>query len=151
MISWNEIVRTAKILVVDDDRISVRVITAMLENAGYQHIWSTDDPVAAPDLFRQIRPDLMLLDLHMVPIDGMEVMHQLQDEIRRDAYLPVLIVTGDESDQANLNALLTGAKDLVIKPIDRVETMLRVRAHLETRFLFLEMARTIERLRGPYG
>jgi DNA-binding response OmpR family regulator len=150
MISWKEILRTARILVIDDDRISVQVITAMLEHAGYENIWSTHDPVAAPELFREIQPDLVLLDLRMVPVDGMEVMRQLQEQIPREAYLPVLVITGDDSDQANLNALLAGAKDLVTKPIDRVETMLRIRTQLETRFRFLEMERTIKLLRGPY-
>jgi putative two-component system response regulator len=151
MISREEISRVARILVVDNDPVSVQLFTTMLKRGGYQHIWSTDDPERAIELFREVKPDLVLLDLHMTPLDGLEVLRRLREESPAAVQIPVMLITGDASDQARLNALLSGAHDFITKPIDLVETMLRIRTRLETRFQFVEMERTIDRLRGPYG
>lgn len=151
MISWEEISRTAKILVVDNDPVSVQLLTTMLKRGGYQHIWTTDDPARAVELFREVEPDLVLLDLHMTPMDGLEVLRRFRERGPSAAQIPVLLITGDVTDQARLNALLSGVHDFITKPIDLVETLLRIRTRLETRFQFVEMERKIDRLRGPYG
>ena len=148
---WEDIAGRAKILVIDDDRMTIQIFTGMLARAGYRKLWTTDDPERALELFRRVDPDLVLLDLHMSPIDGLEVLRRLHAEIPPDDYLPILVVSGDVSDEAKLNALLLGAKDFIAKPVDLVETMLRIRIRLETRFRFLQMQQTIELLRGPYG
>jgi DNA-binding response OmpR family regulator len=146
MTSGEEILRTAKILVVDDDEVTVQLYMTMLRRAGYQHVWNTRNPSEARRLFLEIRPDLVLLDMHMAPMDGLEVMRELQGEIPEGEYLPLVIVTADASKEVRLNALKQGAKDFMTKPIEWGEAMLRIRTRLESRFQFVEMQRTIDRL-----
>ena len=138
--TWEEIVRTARILVVDDEQSSVRVMERMLEQAGHCQIISTTEPHRVVDLYNQTQPDLILLDLIMPDLDGFEVLSQLQQLISPRTYLPILVLTADIRNEIRLKALLLGAKDFLTKPVDRLEAMLRVRILLETRFLFLELA-----------
>jgi putative two-component system response regulator len=146
MASGEEILEKAKILVVDDDEVTVQLYLAMLRKAGYQKVWSIRNPLEARRLFLEIRPDLVLLDMHMGAMDGMEVMQQLHAEIPEGEYLPVVVVTADVSKEVRLNALLQGAKDFMTKPIEWGEFMLRIRRRLESRFRFIEMQQTIDRL-----
>jgi DNA-binding response OmpR family regulator len=145
--SWEELSQ-AKILIVDDDRATIQLFEKMLSRAGYEQISATTDPTAAHDLFQKLRPDLVLLDLHLGPYDGMEVLREIHEEIPAESYLPILVISGDASEQAKLRALVLGAKDFITKPIDIVETMLRIRILLETRFNILDKEREIEELRS---
>lgn len=147
MIGWEEIALKAKLLLVDDDSVMIQLSTAMLRKAGYTQIWSTQDPAAARQLFLEIRPDLVLLDMNMVPLNGMEVMRQLQAEIPEGEYVPIVMITADASKELRLEALDKGAKDFMTKPVEWSEAMLRIRTRLESRFRFVEMQRTIEQLR----
>jgi DNA-binding response OmpR family regulator len=148
MMNWDEIQAEASILIVDDDPATVRMFEQMFRQAGYAHIFSTVDPAKALPLFRETHPDLVLLDLHMPPGNGLDLLGELYDEIPPSTFLPIVVITGDNSSEAKLNALLLGAKDFITKPIDMVETMLRIRIHLETRFQFVEMERALALSRG---
>jgi DNA-binding response OmpR family regulator len=146
----SEISREAKILVIEDDAQTIQDSTGMLSGAGYLKVWTTEDPRAGLEAFRRVHPDLVLVDLES-PHDLLEVLRQMHEEIPSEEYLPIVVISRDTSEEAKLNALLLGAKDFIAKPVDAVETMLRIRIRLETRFRFVQMQRTIERLRGPYG
>ena len=137
--NWDEIKEAARILIVDDEEANIRLLERMLDQAGFRKVLSTTDPQEVVELHREIRPDIILLDLHMPQMDGLELLEHLQGEIGRQSYLPILVLTADVTPEAKLRALLLGAKDFLTKPIDRVETMLRIRILLETRFLFLSL------------
>lgn len=139
--TWDEILEHARILIVDDEQANVRVMERMLETAGYRQVHGTTDPRRAVELYREIQPDLILLDLVMPDLDGFEVMERLQAEVAPRSYLPILVLTADLRNETRLRALLLGAKDFLTKPLDRVEAMLRIRILLETRFLFRELSR----------
>ncbi|HSL22845.1 MAG TPA: HD domain-containing phosphohydrolase [Vicinamibacterales bacterium] len=134
----SEFVRNARILIVDDEDANVRVLSRTLQQAGYEHIWSTCDSREARALYIRHRPDLILLDLHMPHLDGYEVMEQL-GEIAEATYLPILVLTADIDREAKQRALSMGAKDFVYKPFDPIEVRLRIRTLLETRFLYLRI------------
>ncbi|MEX2571957.1 MAG: response regulator [Gemmatimonadota bacterium] len=144
---WEDIIRNARILVVDDDPASVRLSKRMLDQAGYQWVISTSDGREVLRLYREFRPDLVLLDLHMPDKNGLDVMREIREDIGPEGYLPFLVVTGDAAPETKLRALVLGAKDFVTKPFDMVEVMLRIRIQLETRFQFLEMEQEIASLR----
>jgi DNA-binding response OmpR family regulator len=74
-------------------------------------------------------------------------MERLHAELPPRAYLPIMVITADITPEARLRALILGAKDFLHKPIDAVETMLRIRILLETRFLFLALEREVQHLR----
>ena len=82
----------------------------------------------------------MLLDLHMPVLDGVAVLERLAEVAAPHSYLPVLVLTGDSSQQARRRALSKGAKDFVTKPFEVDEVLLRIRNLLETKYLHREIA-----------
>ena len=128
----------ARILIVDDEPASVEVLRRVLERGGFTRIHTTTDPRDAVAMYVEARPDIILLDLHMAHMDGLEVMDKL-NEITEATYLPILMLTGDVSDEAKRNALSRGAKDFLNKPFTSDEVLLRIGTLLETRFLYLEI------------
>jgi putative two-component system response regulator len=97
-------------------------------------------------LFESFDPDLVCLDLHMSPLDGFGVLEQLASRIPEGSYLPILMLTGDSTDQAKRRALALGARDFLTKPFDTDEAMLRIHNLLLPRFMHLELARHNHRL-----
>jgi putative two-component system response regulator len=132
------IFKHARILIVDDEEQNVTLLRRLLERAGFGHLESTGDPREVADLYARFRPDLILLDLHMPHMDGLEVLDQL-NQISEASYLPVLMLTGDLSQGAKREALSRGAKDFVSKPFHADEVLLRISTLLETRFLYLQI------------
>jgi putative two-component system response regulator len=132
----------ASILIVDDERSNVRVLERVLTSAGYRRITGMTDPAAAVARFGEIEPDLLLLDLHMPEMDGVAVTERVRAELPAAEYFPILILTGDTSLAACRRALAMGATDLVSKPFDIHEVLLRIKNLLETRFLHRQVGRS---------
>jgi len=128
----------AKILVVDDQAVNVRLLEGMLRVAGYISVESTTDPSLVCDLHRRNHYCLILLDLQMPGMDGFEVMQGLK-EVEGDSYLPVIVITAQPGHK--LRALEAGAKDFVGKPFDMAELRARVHNILEVRLLHLASQR----------
>lgn len=135
----DEVIKGARILIVDDEQASVRLLERMLERAGYTNVYSTNDSRQAAELVRGSEPDLVLLDLMMPDFDGWEVLEQLRTIIPEDSYLPIVVLTGDPRPEPRVRALVAGAKDFLAKPFDQFEAMLRIRNLLEARFLFRKL------------
>ncbi|HYT76162.1 MAG TPA: HD domain-containing phosphohydrolase, partial [Vicinamibacterales bacterium] len=127
-----------RILIVDDEEANVEVLGRILSQAGFMRLESTTDSREAAALYVQHRPDLILLDLHMPHLDGLDVMDQL-NEIAEASYLPILILSADLLPEARREALSRGAKDFVSKPFQKDELLLRIRTLLETRFLYIQI------------
>jgi putative two-component system response regulator len=136
---------SARILIVDDEKAYVQLLQRFLESAGYSDLRSTTDPHEVLDLVREFDPDLILLDLRMPDLDGIAVMQQLEPYTSR-FYLPILVLTGDITEEAKRRSLSGGAKDFLNKPFDLTEVRLRIENLLETRFLHLELKRNNEEL-----
>lgn len=128
-------IHEARILIVDDEPANVLLLERTLRKAGYSALWSVTDPRRAMALYREVRPDLVILDVNMPEINGLELLVRLNEEIGTGTYLPVLVMTSDVQPEVKLDALTRGAKDFLIRPLDLNEVMLRVRNLIETRFL----------------
>ena len=117
-----------KILVVDDEPILVETIDYNLKQAGYQVITAADG-ASALEAARRETPDLIILDIMLPEIDGLEVCRQLRRE-NITATTPIMMLTakGDEIDK--VAGLEVGADDYVTKPFGRRELLARVRALL---------------------
>ena len=137
--------RDAAILIVDDERSMVRLLEQLLAHAGYRRLSGTSDPREVVRLCDELEPDLIMLDLRMPHLDGIEVLHQLKRR-RADAYLPVLVLTADVSRESKRAALEAGASDFVTKPFEQTELLLRVRNLLEMRFLHRDLRRQNDNL-----
>lgn len=130
--------RKARILIVDDEEGNIDLLQRLLSREGFSHVESTTDAREAAPLYVRQRPDLILLDLHMPHLTGLEVMAQL-NEIAESTYLPIIILSGDLSREARRECLSRGAKDFVNKPFQSDEILLRIKTLLETRFLYLQI------------
>ena len=128
----------ARILIVDDNILNVQVLKKILNDAGFHRITVTTDPTQATRLFQEFTPDLVLLDLNMPKMNGMEVMAALALRAPND-YLPVLMLTAEVDEALRMKALQTGAKDFLNKPYDRLEVVLRSRNIIEVRMLYNQM------------
>lgn len=115
-----------KIVIVDDIAINVKVAKAHLEAAGYAHFTCVTDSTEALDRIRDANPDLLLLDIMMPGVSGLEILETLRNE-EATASLPILILTGAESRDLKINALELGATDFLMKPIDVEHLLPRVR------------------------
>ncbi len=129
----------ATILIVDDEEMTVRLLKRMLQRAGYTQVHTSTDPREVPDRFREIRPDLVLLDLHMPDSSGFEVLEQLRAGLAVGSHLPVLMLTGDISTETKHRAFLLGVNDFLTKPLDLFEVRYRISNLLQTRFRCLEL------------
>ena len=130
--------RNARILIVDDEAANIEILERILTRAGFTRVRTTTESREAAALYVQHRPDLILLDLHMPHLDGLDVMDQL-NEIAEASYLPILILSGDLTPEARREALSRGAKDFVNKPFQQDELLLRIKTLLETRLLYIQI------------
>ncbi len=133
MIDDSEI-HKARILIVDNNHVTVELLEKMLTSNGYTSILSTTDSRNAVDLFISFKPDLVLLDINMPYLNGYQVMEQL-NEIKQDNYVPILVLTAMHDKETRIQSLEWGAKDFLTKPLDFSETMVRIRNLLEVRIL----------------
>ena len=131
-------IHAGHILIVDDNPVNLQVVQKILSNDGYINIDTTTDPSLVRDMYRSNMYDLILLDIHMPQMSGFDVMAQLQCDYPGD-YLPILILTADQSEDVRNIALSSGAKDFINKPFERLEVILRVRNILEVRLLHKEV------------
>lgn len=114
-----------KILVVDDDRKIVELVKLYLERDGYRVLVAYDG-LRALELARQKRPDLIVLDLLLPEVDGLDVCRILQTESKA----PIIMLTAKTTEADKLIGLDMGADDYVTKPFSPRELLARVRAVL---------------------
>jgi putative two-component system response regulator len=139
-------VREARILVVDDQQTNVELLRALLRREGYTHVVGITDSREAMARYRELQPDLILLDLMMPHLDGFEVMARLRPMIADDEYVPILVLTADVTLSTRQRALALGANDFLVKPSDATEVALRIRNLLTTRLLHRALRRHNDRL-----
>jgi putative two-component system response regulator len=130
----------ARILAADDDGAALAVLARILGRAGFANVCTTGEGDRVPALFEEHAPDLVVLDLHMGHVEATDVIRRLRPLIPRDSYVPILVVSGDLTEEARIGALAAGAADFVSKPYAPAEVLLRVRNHLHTRSLHLSLA-----------
>jgi CheY-like chemotaxis protein len=133
--SHESVFDNAVVLLVDDHEANLMLLERILVNAGTRHVHRTSDPEAVVELYRRLRPDLVLLDLHMPGMDGLTVMDAMRDATQADDFVPVIVLTADATSMAREAALRAGATDFLTKPVDAMEVTLRARNVLHTRAL----------------
>lgn len=116
------------ILVVDDQPINVQLLKRKLEREGIS-VAAAYNGLEALELTKKLMPDLILLDVMMPDMDGIEVCQRLQaDEATRG--IPVIFITARTTKESKLEGLSVGAVDYITKPIDLDETLARVQTQL---------------------
>ncbi|HEV2362136.1 MAG TPA: response regulator transcription factor, partial [Acidimicrobiales bacterium] len=133
-----------KILVVDDDSATRVLFARALEQAGFEPITVGDGESALRTLYAH-SIDVMLLDSNLPGMSGREVLRLLRLDART-VLLPVVMVTGEDELQHRVSGLDAGANDYVVKPVDVVELVARVRAQLRVQDLWSKSAvETVQR------
>jgi putative two-component system response regulator len=133
----------ARILVVDDHESSANVLERLLRSAGYSEIVTLTDSRKVLPTFRELEPDLLVLDLHMPHLDGFAVLRQIQPRSGQ-VFLPVLMITGDTDSSVKEQALATGATDFLNKPFEATEVVLRLRNLLRMRFFMTQLETQVQ-------
>jgi DNA-binding response OmpR family regulator len=114
-----------RVLVVDDDVKTVELVKLYLNRDGYR-VMTAYDGIEALRLAREGRPDLIVLDLMLPGMDGLEVCRTL----RKESDVPIIMLTAMTTDQDKLNGLELGADDYMTKPFSPRELAARVRTVL---------------------
>ena len=117
-----------KILVVDDQPINVQLLKRKLEREGIQ-VSTAYTGQDALELVKHDKPDLILLDVMMPDMDGIEVCQRIQEDDDTRS-IPVIFITARSSKEGKLEGLGVGAVDYITKPIDLDETLARVQTQL---------------------
>jgi putative two-component system response regulator len=136
------------IFVIDDETTNLKLLHKMLVSEGYSSPVLIQDSRLVLERYKELRPDLILLDINMPHLDGYQVMEQLK-ALDDPLLPPIIMLTAQCGQDYLLKALAAGARDFVIKPFMRVELLMRVRnlldAHLAHRLVHGQKA-TLERM-----
>jgi len=127
-----------KILVVDDHEDNIELLRARLEARGYE-VFGASDGQAALDQVDKVCPDLILLDVMMPKMDGMEVVRRLKANDKLP-FIPVIMQTALDSTENKVEGLDAGADDYITKPINFAELEARVNSLLRIKALQADLA-----------
>ncbi|MEX2107317.1 MAG: response regulator transcription factor [Solirubrobacterales bacterium] len=117
-----------RVLVVEDDEDIADVLRRSLRNEGYE-VRTSGDGIDALDVAAGFVPDLVILDLGLPRLDGVEVCRRLRD----DSDVPILMLTARAETEDRVGGLDSGADDYLVKPFERKELLARIRALLRRR------------------
>jgi putative two-component system response regulator len=116
----------AKIAIVDDEPINIKVVRKHLQIAGYQNFITTTDSTEAMALIVSEMPDVILLDVMMPQVSGIEILRAVRADPKLH-HIPVLILTASTDTETKLKALEAGATDFLPKPVDAADLVPRIR------------------------
>ena len=116
----------ALVMMVDDEPLAIEVTRVHLEDAGYSRFVCTSDSLSAVDMVVSERPDVLLLDLMMPGLSGLEILARLESaNLLKD--VPTIVLTASRDRADKLQALQLGATEFLMKPLDPTELVLRLR------------------------
>ncbi len=127
----------AKILLVEDDPQAVGILEPILVAKGFS-VAIARDGVEGLQKVKDLNPDLLLLDIHMPRLDGIEVCRTLKND-RQTRMIPIVMLTGMSDLDSKLAALDAGADDFLNKPYNHIELLTRLRALLRTKYLVQQL------------
>lgn len=135
-------IQNSLVVVVDDDPESLDLTERILQAAGYTNVQPCFSPGEALEVIESSEIDLLVADLNLPEIDGLNLLTRLKASVPDDGFVPVLIVTTDDGLQTRRSALALGADDVITRPIDVLEMTLRVRHLLRMRKMHVQLSNT---------
>lgn len=135
---------SGRILIVDDDPNVVDILTLMLTRQGYECVSALDGPMAL-DKLAQEPVDVILLDVMMPVMDGLQVCERLRADTRLKE-IPVILLTAKDDVDTRASGMRLGVSEYLTKPINRQELFSRIQAQLHARALGRTLAQTIATL-----
>ena len=135
----------ALVMVVDDEGFNIDLVEAYLEDEGFRNFVTTTDSTSALSMVRSHRPDIVLLDVKMPQVTGLEILAAMRND-RELRLIPTLILTASTAPETKLEALRLGASEFLAKPVDPSELALRVKNVLSAKAYQDHLAQYSERL-----
>lgn len=114
------------VMIVDDEPINIKLVRKVLREVGFNDFSDATDPRNVLAMMRQRQPDVVLLDIMMPHIDGLEILEAIRST-EALKHIPVIVLTASSDRAIKLEALELGATDFLGKPVDRAELIPRVR------------------------
>ncbi len=133
---------TARVLVVDDLLANVRLLEAKLQ-AEYFEVVTALNGVDALDIVARVKPDIVLLDVMMPGIDGIEVCNRIKSN-PATAHIPVIMITALDAPEDRVKGLKAGADDFLTKPVNDLALFSRVRSLIRLKMLTDELRQRAE-------
>ncbi|MDJ0848641.1 MAG: EAL domain-containing protein [Myxococcota bacterium] len=124
--------KSATIVMVDDEPTTLDVVEMLLRDEGYERIVPVTDSTQALGVIERERPDVLLLDLMMPEVGGLDILRAMRASEALER-IPVVILTSSSDPEAKLEALGLGATDFLGKPVDPSELILRLRNTLSAK------------------
>ncbi len=121
-----EKVKSSKIMIIDDEPLLVRIVQQFLKSSGYSDFVPVTNSQNAMQMINSEQPDLVLLDIMMPGVSGLEIL-QTRQKIESVQFIPFIILTASDDAETKLTALELGATDILRKPLDPIDLCLRVR------------------------
>ena len=121
--------KPGRIMIVDDEPLNIKIVRKYLQIAGYTDFVITSDATQAMDLVRKEKPDVVLLDIMMPQVSGLQILQAIRTDPLL-THLPVLILTATTDAQTKIQALELGATDFLAKPVEASDLVPRVRNSL---------------------
>lgn len=114
-VSMNGGFGVAKILIVDDARFMRKTLTAILENSHYEVVGEAENGRQAVEMYRELQPDLVMMDITMPEMSGMEALRIIKKEFSDSK---VIMCSAMGQQKMVVDAIEAGAKDFIVKPFD---------------------------------
>lgn len=133
-----------KILIVDDDRLNIRILGSILKAEGYT-LAEADSGERALTVYHEFRPNLVLLDVMMPGINGFETCRQIK-QTYGDKSAPVIFITAKNESDDVVEGLGAGGVDYLPKPFKAKEVLARIRTHLQNQILSEQRQMLVEQL-----
>ncbi|MCJ7617852.1 MAG: response regulator [Desulfobacterales bacterium] len=129
---------TAQILIVDDELDILTVLAMIISDKTDHKVTTTNNPLEVPELIKEGVYDLLITDLKMPGMDGIELMGEVR---KLDKYIPVLIITAYGSPELAEKAINKGAYDYITKPFRKEQILIAINRALEWQTMNKELRR----------
>lgn len=127
------------ILIVDDEEINRFLLRHMLEEDGYTSLYEASGGEQALQVFAEQQPDIVLLDVVMPDLNGLEVARRIKASTEQ--YIPIIFITSLDDEESLVECLEAGGDDFFSKPFNRVTLSAKIKAHSRTREMSLNIYR----------
>jgi len=131
-------VRNCRILIVDDDMNIGMTIEETLRDHNFNMVRYISDSRQVEEVYKEFKPDLIMLDINMPHLNGFEVMEKLK-EARKTSFVPILVLTANADESTCVKALSAGATDFLDKPMNITEALVRIENMLQVRKLHVDL------------
>jgi PleD family two-component response regulator len=138
--SENQSNESPRVLIVDDDENTLEILRRWLAKEGYETV-TAEDGQECLDILQKERFDIVLLDVMMPNVDGLQVCEQLRQDPRLRT-IPVVLLTAKDDMETRTRGMALGVSEYLTKPINKLELFARLRAQAHTRELDRRMDRT---------